>query len=207
MFLFASLIIFSASVLIGGIGPALSGSFNQFMTNFVINYLSVPISTGKGTTLSIFMNNSNFAFLYMYLGGIPFGTISIGELASLGLINGFLFAKYHFIIFYSLPHGIFELSSYVITVAAGFKLLSIIINILKDILHLKWDVPVGEQINVLIEDYFLEFKDSVTLFMIAMVLLVIAAFIEANVSLAFGNYITGLNIHNFAEYLLNLINH
>ena len=45
------------------------------------------------------------------------------------------------------------------------------------------------------------------LFMVAAVLLAIAAVIEANISITLGNYVTGLNIHHFPEYMLNLINH
>jgi len=208
--LIASLVIFFASVLIGGIGPYLSSSLNHFMTNLTVQYLSAIASKGLGvgTTLSIFLNNSNIAFFYMYIGGILLGIPSILGLVELGLIIGFQSFKYPFTLFYILPHGIFELSSYVIAAAAGFKLLNATLNVIWGGLHIKRNKPVSEQASLILNANYLKFRDSLTLIVIAIVLLVIAAIIEANISMAFGNYITGLNIHSsFASYLLNLINH
>ncbi|HML04426.1 MAG TPA: stage II sporulation protein M [Methanobacterium sp.] len=206
--LIASLTIFFASVLIGGTGLYLSSSFNHFITNLMVHYLSAieDKGLGVGTTLSIFLNNSTAA-LYMYFGGILLGITSIIELVYVGLIVGFTVVKYPFSIVYLLPHSIFELSSYIIAGAAGFKLLSTILNIIWDGLHIKRNNPLSEQVNRILSVNYLKFRDSLTLIAIAVVLLFIAAIIEANISMVFGNYITGLNIHHFASYLLNLINH
>ena len=202
----ASLIIFFASVLIGGAGPYLSSSFNHFMTNFMINYLSTIEHMGKLTTLYIFVNNSNVAFFTMYIGGILFGITSIIGLAEAGLVIGFTVFKYPFTIFYLLPHGIFELSSYIIATAAGFKLLSTALSIIWKGIHIKRDNLIVEQVNKILSANYMKFRDSITLFVIAIVLLFIAAIIEAHISLALGNYITGQNIHSFGKNLLNLIN-
>jgi len=208
--LIASLIIFFASVIMGSIGPFLSSSFNHFITNLMVNYLSAieGIGLGEGNTLSIFLNNSTVAVLYMYTGGILFGITSIIELVYAGLIVGFTVVKYPFSIFYISPHSTFELSSYIIASAAGFKLFSTAINIIWDGLHIKRNIPISEQINSVLSRNYLKFRDSLILILIAIVLLFIAAIIEANISMVFGNYVTGLNIHSgFAKYLLNLINH
>ncbi len=205
--LMASLIIFFASVVIGGAGPYLSGSFNQFITNLMINYLSNLTHLTNVNTLSIFLNNSNIAFLYMYIGSIFFGISSIIELIFIGLFNGFTFVKYPFTLFYLLPHGIFEVSSYIIAAAAGFKLLSTVMNIIWKGIHIKRDNPIGEQVNKILSINYLKFRDSLTLIVIAIILLIIAAIIEVNISKALGNYITGLDIHSFSKYMLNLINH
>lgn len=146
MFLIVSLVLFSVSVVIGGIGTFLSSSFNPLMTNVMVNYLS-GLSTGKVTTLSIFLDNSTIAVLYDYIGGISFGIIIIMHLARLGLIFGFTVVKSPVSILYLLPQGIFEFSGYVIAVAAGFKLLSMVINIIWDGLHIKRDIPIADQVK------------------------------------------------------------
>lgn len=202
-----SLIIFFASVIIGGLGPYLSSSFNHFMTNFMINYLSIIERIGKLTTLYIFVNNSNVAFFTMYIGGILFGITSIIGLAESGLVLGFAVFKYPFTIFYLLPHCIFELSSYILATAAGFKLLSTALSIIWNGLHIKRDNSVVKQVNNILSANYMKFRDSLTLFVLAIVLLFIAAIIEAHISLALGNYITGQNINSFGKNLLNLINH
>lgn len=206
--LIVSLTIFFVSVLISGIGPYLSSSFNQFITNLMINYLSAVANIGIKTTLAIFLHNSNVAFFSLYIGGLFFGISSIMELVYIGFINGFIFVKYPFTMIYILPHGIFEVSSYIIAGAAGFKLLSTALNIIWGGIHIKRSMSIDEQFNRVLSRNYLRFRDSLVLIVIAIVLLFIAAIIEANISMAFGNYVTGLNIHSgFAKYLLNLINH
>jgi stage II sporulation protein M len=192
--LIASLIIFFASVLIGGVGPYLSSSFNQYMTNLMTNYISLIEHALKLPATYIFINNSRFAFFDMYIYGILFGITSAIELAYTGLVVGFAFVKYPFTPFYLLPHGIFELSSFIIAAAAGFKLSITTLNIIWGGLHIKRDNSIGEQVNKILSANYLKFRDSLTLFIIAIILLVIAAIIEANISLAIGNYITGQNI-------------
>lgn len=175
----------------------------------MVNYLLAieGKGLGEGTTLSIFMNNSTLAFLYMYIGGIFFGITSVRGLIEAGFVIGFTVAKYPLAIFYLLPHSIFELSSYIIASAAGLKLLSTILHIIWNGLHIKRNLSLSKQVNEILNANYLKFRDSIVLIIIAIVLLVIAAVIEDNISLAFGNYITGLNIHSFPKYMLNLINH
>jgi len=128
-------------------------------------------------------------------------------LVFIGLINGFQFVKYPFLLVYILPHGIFEISSYIIATAAGFKLLSTALHIIWGLLHIRRSTPLVEQINKVFGGNYLRFRDSLILFVIAIVLLFIAAIIEANVSMKLGNYITGMNINFLPKYLLSLINH
>jgi len=193
--LIASLIIFFVFVLIGGVGPYVSNPFDSLMTDLIGNYLSILERLAKLTTLSLFVNNSNNAFFDEYIYGIFFGITSAIDLAFLGIINGFTFVKYPIMIFYILPHAIFEVPSAIIAVAAGFKLSITTLNIIWDGLHIKRDNPISEQVNGILSAHYLKFRDSLTLFIIAIILLVIAAIIEANFSIEIGNYITGQNIH------------
>jgi uncharacterized membrane protein SpoIIM required for sporulation len=79
-----------------------------------------------------------------------------------------------------LPHGIFEISGFIISGAAGFRLTTLVIAVLKR------KNPINE--------HYWKLKDSLALLAIAIVLLFIAATIEANYSISVGNYITGLNL-------------
>lgn len=85
-------------------------------------------------------------------------------------------------IIYTLPHGIFEISGIIVAGAAGFRLTSTIINIIRR--------------NTSISEHYWELKDSLILVAIAIILIFIAAVIEANISLPFGNYITHLSLPN-----------
>lgn len=204
--LIVSLTIFMVSLFIGGLSSFHSGPFNQYVTNLIVHYLS-SLMVKKVGTGSIFLNNITYSLIYLYIDGIFFGIQSTLSLIVSGLILGFQFFKYPFIVFYLLPHGIFELTSYVIATAAGYKLLSTILNIIWKGLQINRDLPLLNQINLILSINYIKFRDSLILFGIAVVLLFIAAIIEANFSIPFGNYITGLGIHSFPKYMLSLINY
>ena len=73
----------------------------------------------------------------------------------------------------------FEISGFIIAGAAGFRLTKIVYNLLRN--------------DNSVSDHYWEFKDAMALFIIAIVLIVIAAIIEANYTLPLGNYITHLH--------------
>jgi stage II sporulation protein M len=188
IFLFASLGIFLGSMLIGSVGPLISSSFKHFMINLTINYFTT-IRGDSPTTLSIFLNNSTLAFIYLYVGGFGFGILSTLELIKIGLLTSFISVEYPRSIIYVLPHGIFELSAYIIATAAGFKLLSITISLIRDFLEINDDMPINEQINRILDVNYLKFRDSLILILIAIIMLFIAAIIEANITIPLANYI------------------
>jgi len=144
-------------------------------------------------TLSIFLHNLQAA-LVAYFGGL-IGIIPVGVLS----VNGFLYGAFlgylihgpivtssgvftsgHFIV-YTLPHGILELPGFIIAGAAGFRLTTLVMGVIKSIMR-----------KTPISDHYWKFKDSLVLLAIAIVLIFIAAIIEANITLPLGNYITGL---------------
>lgn len=177
MLLAISTIIFFSSILIGYL---ISGTIDQFMSN-VINSLKEKFSKEGISTVSIFLNNIKSAFM-AYVGGV----IGIGPIFVLsinGIIIGYLAAKVQIgtLLIYTIPHGIFEIPALIISGAAGFRITSMIIHML---ISLSKGKPVSEN--------YWEFRDSLALFAIAIVLFFIAAVIEANVTLALGNYIKGL---------------
>ncbi len=190
MLLTIAVVIFFASLFIGVfIGYFASGFTGNLLTSYVKILRGFHLEIN---TFSIFIHNLQAA-LVTYLGGI-IGIIPVGTLffngfiygAFLGyLIHGGIVSNFGVInpidfIIYTLPHGIFEIPGFIIAGAAGFRLTTLVIGLLQN------KKPANE--------HYWKFKDSLALFAIAMVLLFIAAIIEANITLSVGNYITGLNL-------------
>jgi stage II sporulation protein M len=167
-----------------------------FLPSSVENFLITIVKTDRMfvrqngiTTLSILTHNL-YSVLITYIGGL-IGVITAGILFLNGFIYGsFLgyFASNHHItsssignvtpqifLLYTIPHGIFEITGFIIAGAAGFRLTKSIIDILRS------NDPASE--------YYWEIKDSLYLLGIAIILIVIAAIIEANITLNLGNYI------------------
>lgn len=191
MFLIASAAIFFSSLFIGYF---LSGMIDQFLAGTLKSFKE-GVSKGeiKLATLSIFMNNFKVV-LTIYAGGLFFGIVTAGYLAFNGLFIGYAASTFNVgdFIIYTLPHGIFEISGIIIAGAAGFRLASMIINLIKDILNIRRYMPISEQINEILNVNYWEFKESLTLFAIAIVLILIGAVIEANFTIAWGNYIKSI---------------
>lgn len=190
----ASIAIFLASMILGSVGPILSGSFHNFMMNLTVNYFS-NIRGDSPTTFAIFLNNSTLAFLYLYLGGFGFGIISTLQLIKIGLLTSFISVEYPYSIIFLVPHGIFELSAYIIATAAGFKLFSIAISMIMDFIGLQDDIPINNQVDKILDVNYLKFKDSIILILIAIFVLFIAAFIEANITVPLAHYVLSVIHH------------
>jgi len=190
-FLIASAAIF----LISMFGAYFLSSFiDQFM-NPVLNSFRDSISRGeiKLTTLSIFTNNLKVA-LYIYGGGIIFGIFTAIFLFSNGVFIGYAASQIpigNFII-YTLPHGVFEIPGIIIAGAAGFKLGSVVFTFIRNLTHIKGYLPFKGQLEQIIIAGSDDLKESLILFIIAVVLIIIGAFIEANFTLAWGNYIKSM---------------
>jgi len=198
MLLTISLVIFFASLFIGLF-------IGYFSTGFTGNFLTIIINGLSGliveiTTLSIFLHNLQ-SVLFTYFGGI-IGIIPAVEIAFNGFIYGAFLGYFmhggivsnYFVsnpvdfIIYTLPHGIFEIPGFIIAGAAGFRLTTLVIGILESISR---KTPISE--------HYWKLKDSLALLVIAIVLIFIAAIIEANISVHVGNYITGLNLHGLVS--------
>jgi len=190
MFLIASAAIFFGSMFAGYL---LSGIIDQFLAG-ELQSLKQGVSSGQIqiTTISIFANNIKIAF-FTYASGIIFGLGPVIYLFYQGLFIGYTASKFStgdFII-YTLPHGVFEVAGIIIAGAAGFRLASCVVHVMKDARHIKRYIPAGEQIEQILHVNYWEFKESVLLFIIAAVLIFIAAIIEANFTIAWANYIKG----------------
>jgi uncharacterized membrane protein SpoIIM required for sporulation len=187
-FLILSATIFVVSIFVG---YAFSGALDSILS-LVLSDFKKRITEGqlKLTTISIFTNNIQIG-LFIYLGGLIFGIGTFVYLAFNGLFLGYAATQYplgNFVI-YTIPHGVFEVIGIIIAGAAGFRLTSWLVNVLRDMLHIRSDISTVTQMKYIFESHMDEVSESLKLFVIAVLLLIIAAFIEANLSIAWGNYI------------------
>ncbi len=86
----------------------------------------------------------------------------------------------------------FEIFGIIIAGAAGFRLAKIVIDILKGTLKIQSDFSVANQLKFLLEVNYDDFKDTLIMMGIAIVLLVIAAIIEANFTPGWIQYMKGV---------------
>lgn len=144
-------------------------------------------------TLNIFFNNFKIAF-FIYIGGFTMGIFSAAQLFVQGAFIGYAASKFNigsFLIF-TLPHGIFEIIGIIISGTAGFRLASGVFHFLDGVTKMKNNISMRNQLNYLAKANKDEFKESLILFVIAVLLLLIAAFIEANFTAGWGQYIQSI---------------
>lgn len=190
-FFILSAMIFIASIFIGYafagmLEPILGKMLGDFKRRLVQGELQL-------TTFSLFFNNLKVALL-LYGGGLIFGLVTAFYLISNGVFIGYTAAQFQLgdFIIYTLPHGIFEILGIIIAGAAGFKLGSIVLNILKGLLKLQSDFSMSNQIKYLLEANWDDLKDTLIMMGIAIVLIMIAAIIEANFTITWASYMKGV---------------
>ena len=175
--------IFLGYALASILSPVLGAIFGDFKNKVVQGQIQL-------TTLSLFTNNLKVA-LFIYVGGLLFGSVTAIYLIINGLFIGYAGTQFPITdyILFTMPHGIPELIGIIISGAAGFRLASCIYHIFQGLTHMKSDISRSNQFKYIIELNIDEFWESVKLMAIAVVFLIVAAFIEANLSIAWGNYI------------------
>jgi len=186
-----SAMMFIASIFIGYafagmLEPILGKMLGDFKRRLVQGELQL-------TTFSLFANNLKVALL-LYGGGLIFGLVTAFYLISNGVFIGYTAAQFQLgdFIIYTLPHGVFEVLGIIIAGAAGFKLGSIVINILKGLLKLQSDFSMSNQVKYLLEANWDDLKDTLIMMGIAVALILIAAIIEANFTIAWASYMKGV---------------
>lgn len=175
--------IFLGYALASILSPVLGAIFGDFKNKVVQGQIQL-------TTLSLFTNNLKVA-LFIYVGGLLFGSVTAIYLIINGLFIGYAGTQFPITdyILFTMPHGIPELIGIIISGAAGFRLASCIYHIFQGLTHMRSDISRSNQFKYIIELNIDEFWESVKLMAIAVVFLIVAAFIEANLSIAWGNYI------------------
>lgn len=195
-FLLLSTLLFIIPMFIGYLfAPYLESSLQPMVNNF-----KDRVQTGeiKLTVNSIFFNNFYVAIM-IYMGAISLGFITAMLLITNGIFVGYFATNLPLDVFLllTLPHGIFEIPGIIIAGAGGFTLINFIHCFLKDILTFErneW----GERPNlrnrlvISFNNNFKKITQSLTLLGVAIVLLIIAAFIEVYITISLANYILGL---------------
>ncbi|MTK64643.1 MAG: stage II sporulation protein M [Methanobacterium sp.] len=143
----------------------------NFLTIFSHNLFSLFLTFAGGVTaiITVILIIIN-GFIYgAFLGYVASNPVIGGQASSIGSLTPLKF------IVYTVPHGIFEISGFIIAGAAGLRLSTIIIDIIRK----------DEEKNY----YYAKIKDALALFGIAAVLIFIAAIIETSVTIHIGNFI------------------
>lgn len=174
----------------------------QTLMNPVVQTFQQRISSGQVTltTHSLYYNNV-IATLTIYCGSLLMGVFGILAIIVNALLIGFYAAIYNAhnqIILYLLlilPHGIFEIPALVIASSGGFVMLAFIIKFLINLISPDYTYteifdPVYNQDKITLKETLKMswrkngkmFKQSIILLIVAVVLLMIAAFVEANIT-------------------------
>ena len=169
--------------------PYVHGLFNP-----VVEDLAQKVQTGviKLTFWSIFSNNIRIVFL-MFVYGL-FLCFSAVILA----FNGFFAAYYvatksnlYYTLLLIVPHGIFEFSSCIIACASGFVLFNFIVKFLKAISK-QDDCPVKVILYNGFEQSYTKLKQAIILLAVASILMAIAGFVEAYLTLPIADFLVNL---------------
>jgi len=170
----------------------------SFMQPMVENFRErVESGDIKLTIESIFFNNFSVAMM-IYFGAIFLGLITTIILITNGLFIGYFATSLPLDIFliFTLPHGIFEIPGIIIAGAAGFCMISFIPYFLKDIIFYKkneWGEIANLQNRIIISfnKHFIKLSQSLILFGIATILLILAAFIEVYITINLAKFLIG----------------
>ncbi len=188
VFLVLSTMIFICSIFVGYafagmLEPILVNVFGTFHKGFVKDIIQID-------TVSLITHNLNIIIM-MYLGGILFGLGTAYLLIYNGLFLGYAGSQFELgnFILSVMPHIVFEVVGFVIVGAAGFKLANVLFNIMKGVLKLQSDFSIVNQFNFLLEVNYDDFKDTLIMIGIAIVLVSISAIVEANITPAWIDYI------------------
>ena len=159
--------------------------------NPVVDDLTQKVEKGviELTFQSIFFNNIIIVFA-MFIYGFIF-CFSALILAFNGFFVGYYVATTDNLLLTLLlivPHGIFEFSSCIIACASGFVLFHFVYKFLKSI-HNQDDGPVREILSVAFSESSVKLKQAIILLVIASILMAIAGFVEAYLTLPIGEWI------------------
>ncbi|AIG98410.1 putative membrane protein [Archaeoglobus fulgidus DSM 8774] len=158
------------------IGFLIGNNFSEFneIKNLQNHQNTLFVSINKLNVSLILLENLRVLMLLIF-GGFILGIPTFINLFSNGYILGVIFAVYsetfgmERFLTLTLPHGIFEIPAIIIAGAAGFKIPYEIIRYLS-----------GKKEQILTKE---DIKEYLTLALISIILIVIAAWIEANITL------------------------
>lgn len=158
------------------------------------------------TTQSLFVNNVTVAIMIYALAALG-GILGAVILFNNGLFVGFYGVQLNIWLYalLTVPHGIFEIPAIIISATGGFVLLSFVLHFLwnlysPDYSYLDIFDPYFSKVKISIKQRFVaafkknqnKLKESFIFLCLSVVLLIIAAFIEANLTIPLANGILSL---------------
>ena len=175
----------------------------------VVNAFQQKVQSGQVqlTTNSLYLNNLQ-ATLTIFAGSFLLGILGIISIITNALLIGYFAALYYVngqtlaFILLIIPHGIFEIPSLVLASAAGLITLKFLINFLKNLISPDYQyaeifdpiynldkINTKETIKMSWRKNSKTLKQAMIILLISIVLLLIAAFIEANITKPFASFI------------------
>jgi uncharacterized membrane protein SpoIIM required for sporulation len=176
--------------------PYISEALNPMVDSFRDRVQSGDI---KLTHDSIFFNNV-YVGIMLYCGGVVFGLFTALILISNGVFIGYYATQMQLSLFllFTLPHGIIEIPAIILTGASGFIMFKFLIEFFYGIINpkLNEDQTQGINIKLGIKDRVINsgnvnidrLTQSLALLGLSAVLLLIAAFIEAYLTIPIANF-------------------
>jgi stage II sporulation protein M len=146
----------------------------------------------KLETFSLFFNNLE-VLLKLFAGGIALGSITVAFLFINGSLIGYFATQAPLadFILLTVPHGIFEIISFIIGGAASFRLANFVYSFIRDMIEETWYGSFWGKLSHVYNLQSDQLTESLILLGIAIVLLLIAAVIEANFTIGLYQYIKG----------------
>ncbi|MBE6513041.1 MAG: stage II sporulation protein M [Methanobrevibacter olleyae] len=204
MLLLLSILLFVIPLLIGYF---YADSISEYIQPMVDNFRNqVEEGTITLTTHSIFTNNVTVAFILYALGALG-GVLGAIVLANNALFIGYFGADFDIIAYLilTLPHGIFEIPAIILATTGGFVLLSFILHFIWNLMSPDYsylnlfdpyfsDVKISpkQRITAAFKKNQNKIKESFIFLCLGVIFLIIAAFIEANITLPLANWIFSL---------------
>lgn len=168
------------------IGYVYNGIFRDLMIDALKN-MNIPMDSPWNATLALFSNNMRVNLLIVLLG-LTFSIISVMVLFVNGVVIGFVgsIVPVEVLLLYTVPHGIFEIPALILAVAGSFIVTKFEVKLLKGIFQN------GKTFKGELYSSGILLKDILLTVVLDFVLLVIAAVIEANFTVAIGDFIIAL---------------
>jgi len=163
-----------------------AGSFSSysFSEKYVFTTSHSSDETSKHSMM-FFLSNNIKIILSLILSSLTFSILTVVVLLYNGVISGIIIKTvveqigWSKSLFFVLPHGIFEIPAIIIAGAAGFKIPYEIVRYLA-----------GKKETVLTKE---DIKEYLTLALISIILIVIAAFVEVYITPRIAEYFLSVN--------------
>ena len=201
MLLFISILLFVIPVIIGYF---YANEISEYIQPMVDSFeQQVEEGTISLTTYSIFTNNVSVAFILYALAALG-GVLGAVILANNGLFIGYYGVDFDILAYLvlTLPHGILEIPAIIIATTGGFVLLSFILHFIwglisPDLSYLDIFDPYFSNVKITTKQRFYaafkknqnKLKESFIFLCLSVILLFIAAFIEANITLPLASWL------------------